>query len=214
MSTTRPGDTSTGEAPPSFIEEARRQQLIQATITVVAQVGYAQASVARIAQQAGISKGLISYHFRNKEDLFAQTLKETFRSISAAVTQTLDLTQPAPIIMRQLLAETANYGATHHAQFRALDEISRNLRNPSGQQLLTLADYEEVYQGLERLFQRGQREGHFRSFDTRVMAVTYQSAVDTMFAYADAHPDTDLKAYADSLADILFQGILIHASGD
>jgi len=214
MSRARRSDAGADEARPSFIEEARRQQFIQAAITVVAEVGYAQASVARIAQQVGISKGLISYHFRNKEDLLAQALKETFRSVSAAITQGLDSTQPAPVILRQLLEETAAYGAIHRAQFRALDEISRNLRDPSGRLLLTLADYDEVYQGLEQLFQRGQREGHFRSFDTRVMAVTYQAAVDAMFAYADAHVDTDLNAYAASLAEIFLRGLLVHASNE
>ncbi len=211
MSTARRGTAGTPEARPSFIEAARRQQLIQAAITVVASVGYAQASVARIAQQVGISKGLIAYHFRNKEDLLAQTLKETFRTIGAAVTQALDLTQPTPVILRQLLVETAAYGATHRAEFRALDEIARNLRDPSGQHLLTLADYDEVYQGLERLFRRGQREGHFRATDARVLAVTYQAAVDAMFAYTDAHPDTDLHAYAATLADLLLHGLLTHA---
>ncbi len=32
---------------------------------------------------------------------------------------------------------------------------------------------------------------------TRVMAVTYQGAIDTMLAYLDAHPDTDPTAYAE-----------------
>lgn len=35
------------------------------------------------------------------------------------------------------------------------------------------------------------------------MAVTYQGAMDAMFAYLDSHPDEDADKYADSLADIL-----------
>ncbi|MFD6455458.1 TetR family transcriptional regulator, partial [Nocardia sp. NPDC060220] len=41
----------------SFIEEARRRQIIAATVEVVSELGYANASLARIAERAGISKG-------------------------------------------------------------------------------------------------------------------------------------------------------------
>jgi AcrR family transcriptional regulator len=55
----------------------------------------------------------------------------------------------------------------------------------------------------EALFRRGQAEGLFRSFDMRVMAVTYQGAIDMMLSYVDSHPDTDIDRYADALAGIL-----------
>lgn len=54
---------------------------------------------------------------------------------------------------------------------------------------------------------RGQQEGSLRDFDTRVMAVTYQGAVDTMIAYLDAHPEADAHAYADALTDLLLRAI-------
>jgi hypothetical protein len=41
----------------------------------------------------------------------------------------------------------------------------------------------------------------------RIMAVTYQGAVDTMLAYLDSHPETDRDAYADALADLLLAAI-------
>ena len=40
------------------------------------------------------------------------------------------------------------------------------------------------------------------------MAVTYQAAIDSMFAYADAYPGTDLRQYADVLADLLLAAVV------
>lgn len=39
-----------------------------------AEVGYAQASLGQIAKRAKISKGIISYHFTNKEELLEQVV--------------------------------------------------------------------------------------------------------------------------------------------
>ena len=50
----------------SFIEKARRTQIIECAIETIAEVGYAQASLGQIAKRAQISKGVISYHFANK----------------------------------------------------------------------------------------------------------------------------------------------------
>ena len=60
----------------TFIEKARRQQIVAAAIDTIAEVGFGQASLARIAERIGISKGVISYHFEGKDDLMRQVAIE------------------------------------------------------------------------------------------------------------------------------------------
>jgi AcrR family transcriptional regulator len=197
----------------SAVEPVRRAQIVDAAITVVAEEGYARASMARIAQRAGLSKGLLSYHFRNKDDLLEQAMRTTFAAITVAVIDEIDVSAPAPEILRAAIHRVADYGATHRHQLRAMDQISRNLRDAEGRPLLTLADYDGAYGQIQQLFRKGQQEGTFRSFDTRVMAVTYQAALDAMFGYADAYPGTDLFAYATALADLLVAAVVATSSG-
>lgn len=64
----------------SFIEEARRRQILALAVEVLAEGGYAHASLARIAKHAGISKGVISYHFDGKDDLMTQVVIQLFVS--------------------------------------------------------------------------------------------------------------------------------------
>lgn len=207
MTTSTAARAPGGRRRPSVVEEIRRERIVEATVEVIAEVGYARASMARIAERAGISKGLISYHFRDKDDLMEQTLRTTYAAIVESVVAAVDVTAAAPTILRDAVLQAAEYGRAHRERFRALDEIARNLRDAEGRPRLTLADLEERYEQTERLFRRGQAEGTFRPFDTRVMAVTYQAAMDTMFAYADAYPDTDLTAWATSLADLLLAAV-------
>lgn len=42
----------------SFIEAARRAQIVESAIETIAEAGYARASMAQIAPRAGISKGV------------------------------------------------------------------------------------------------------------------------------------------------------------
>ncbi len=58
-------------APP----EERREQLIQATIRSVADRGLADTTVATVAQEAGLSQGIVNLHFKSKEGLLTETLR-------------------------------------------------------------------------------------------------------------------------------------------
>jgi len=46
-----------------------RESLISAAIEVIAEVGYATATTAAIAERASVSRGAIQYHFQSKSDL-------------------------------------------------------------------------------------------------------------------------------------------------
>jgi len=74
----------------SAVEEVRRRQIMESTVAVVAEVGFAGASLAAIAQHAGLSKGLLSYHFRDKDHLMEQTALWTFASFEHAIVDGLD----------------------------------------------------------------------------------------------------------------------------
>jgi len=60
----------------TFTETARRAQIMAAAIDTIAEVGYGQASLARIAEKATTSKGVICYHFDGKEELVREVVAE------------------------------------------------------------------------------------------------------------------------------------------
>ena len=64
----------------SFIERARRAQIVAAAIEVIVEEGIGQASLARIAGRAGISKGVVSYHFAGKDALMTQVVVSVYES--------------------------------------------------------------------------------------------------------------------------------------
>jgi AcrR family transcriptional regulator len=170
---------------------------------VVARHGFEAASASLIAEQAGVSKGLIWHYFADKTDLMKQAVVETVRVIRNEVAASADPSTPVPDAFRTYIRKVAFARQERPDEFRAMDRIISPLQEPDGSPAFSQHDYEELYQGQEALFRRGQVEGAFRRFDTRVMAITYQAAIDAMLSYFDTHPETDVDRYASALADIL-----------
>ncbi len=67
--------SSTAQRPPrTMSREARRTQLIEATVETIASRGYARTTLTEVARAAGLSHGLVLFHFETKEKLLAETL--------------------------------------------------------------------------------------------------------------------------------------------
>ena len=62
-------------APPrKMSRETRRHQLIESTIETLAVRGYASTTLTEVARTAGLSHGLVNFHFESKDKLLAETL--------------------------------------------------------------------------------------------------------------------------------------------
>jgi TetR/AcrR family transcriptional repressor of bet genes len=52
-----------------------RQKLITATLNSIAKHGFADTTLARVSAGAGLSRGIVNFHFRSKDALFLEVLK-------------------------------------------------------------------------------------------------------------------------------------------
>jgi betaine-aldehyde dehydrogenase len=64
-------------------EDLRRRQLVEATIDTMAEVGFAATTLALIGQRAGVSPGLISHYFDDKDGLLEATLRSLAAPLAA-----------------------------------------------------------------------------------------------------------------------------------
>ena len=73
--------------------DERRAEIVRAFSRVLADHGFAGATIAAVAQEADITPGLIHHHFSNKEELLTtllETLMSTFRSRVATYEEAAD----------------------------------------------------------------------------------------------------------------------------
>ncbi|MBS0410219.1 MAG: TetR/AcrR family transcriptional regulator [Proteobacteria bacterium] len=58
--------------------EGRRSALLEAAMRVIAEEGFAAASLRRVAQRAGVSTGAVTYSFANKEAMLTAVIESQF----------------------------------------------------------------------------------------------------------------------------------------
>lgn len=189
--------------------DERREQIIRAADEAIQATGYANATLTLIAQTAGVAKGLIWHYFDDRDDLMQQAAAFLVGQLREAVVDDLDVTAPAPDVVRAVFARTALFTRTHGQELDTIDQIVHNLRAPDGRRRLGLSDYESVYAEHELLLARGQAEGTIRPADTRVMAVVYQGMIDSLIGHLQAHPDVDPTGYAAQVAGLFLGGIAV-----
>src|SRR6266567_2719673 len=186
---------------PTFTEAARRAQIIECAIETIATLGYAQASLAQIAKQAAISKGVITYYFTSKEELLEQAAPEIYTAAVQAVTPQIAAQPTAQRRLQAYIRSAVDYIGTHRTWMVALLEIALNFRTADGK-LRYRGTEEWILTALEALLHQGQEEGEFRAFDLRVMAVTIRQAIDAVAPLLAAHPTLDTDSYAQELVTL------------
>lgn len=58
-----------------------KKSIFEAGVTVFAKYGYKGALMDTIAEEAGVAKGTLYYHFKSKEEIFVFTMEEGIREI-------------------------------------------------------------------------------------------------------------------------------------
>jgi TetR/AcrR family transcriptional repressor of bet genes len=71
------------------IDEIRRAELVEAAFAVMKQGGVGAASLARVAAEAGLSKGMVLHYFENREALIEATLRHVNALYGHAVAERL-----------------------------------------------------------------------------------------------------------------------------
>ena len=180
----------------SFLEAARRAQIVGCAIETLAVEGYANASLARIAERAGVSKSVIVYHFGGKEEVLESVVQEVFEAATGAVGPRIEAEATAAGKLRAYLEARVGFLATHRHHMLALFEIWMNFRGPDGDLRLGEGDAKATVGAIEAILREGQRSGEFATFSTAVMAMAVRQAVDGVLLQlrADAHLDPDTYA--------------------
>ena len=72
--------------------DATRQRIVDAAVETFAEHGYGASSTRDIATRAGVTQGLLTYHFASKDDLWRAAADQVFGGLVAA----LPVREPLP----------------------------------------------------------------------------------------------------------------------
>jgi AcrR family transcriptional regulator len=180
----------------TFTETARRAQIVDAAIATIADVGFRNASYAQIARRAGLSStGLISYHFRSRDELIQQVVEQVVTAIGSHMAYRMANVSSPTAALRAYIEGNVEFIGSHRQQMKALLEIFLNGAFDYGPQT-----DQAVISPIEHILRDGQDAREFRSFDPKVMATLVQRAVDGLPFLLAAEPALDVEAYGSEVA--------------
>lgn len=99
--------------------EARRAQIVDAFLTQMAERGYDGASIAAVAKAAGLTPGLVHYHFRDKEAVLLEALRALALAHETRLDAAYDAAGPDPLDRVAAFLDL-HLGLGAHADPRAL----------------------------------------------------------------------------------------------
>jgi TetR/AcrR family fatty acid metabolism transcriptional regulator len=188
-----------------IVKGFRTAEILEAARRVIASDGLADASMERIASEAGIAKGTIYLYFDSKETLLAraaeQVVSDLLRRTRGAVQRTRGV--------RRKLEQAVRVGLEHSAEHRLFlqalrkdgEPHERAPAEPAGEKLRA---YLRLISGL---IERGVRSGAFRAIDSRWTARCLVEMMRTARLDDPAVSAPDRESTADEIVALLLHGI-------
>lgn len=191
-------------AKPTFIEAARRSQIIEAAREVIRTNGFEKATISQIAEAINVSKGVILYHFGSKADLGKAVLEETLAGYGQYIVR--ELSEHTRALDKVLLFPVvcASYFEQHQDDFNLyIDALGSFGGFEEKRQYMAHAN--EIQRSfLMRIISLAKQEGAFKGVGARLLADNIQAFVDGINSQFCADPQ-DTRPLASAQ---LFQTML------
>ncbi len=180
-----------------------RRDLMDIAIDCFARYGYQATSIDRIAKAAGVTKGALYYHFKDKEELLFEAVKKRLGQFERRVAGDLTLVSDAPTALRELARVCLDHATkSNHRRLIVTLMVEALDTNPR-----LAAEFRAMMQRfrsfLTDIVRRGQRDGEFRAdIDALVAAEVYAGAImGAEIQYYQDPKGFDLAATIDAFVD-------------
>jgi len=156
------------------INAIRRRQIIDAAVEVMAEKGWAETSIDEATRRANVSRGLVSYHFRDKADLLSGVLARCQEIFNDSVAKAVGSSEDPAEQMRRILEISIDLVIENPVPYEVFVQFTASAkRDPRlGEEIRAL--WSGFRQYTARAIARGQHTGVFRADIDPMVAATRQ----------------------------------------
>ena len=105
-------------------DEEKQNALFEATVKTVNEMGFAAASVSKIAKQAQVSPATLYVYYSNKEDLLISTYIDIKKNFSRAILEDFDVSLPIRDILLNVWLAMSEYITNNTEHFRFTEQFA------------------------------------------------------------------------------------------
>ena len=189
----------------TFIEEARRKQILDIALEKIAAQGFQNTTIQEIANQAGISKGVIYYHFKGKQELIASIWTALIDELFEYRKKRVETQKTARDKLIVYVETNFRFLNNNFNKFIALFRVGIGFgADPSRSNPWSYEGNKRCFEYLSGILVEGQKSGEFRKFSPEIIAPIIQAAIDGLMIQWVSTPDLyDLEACRKMLLEII-----------
>jgi AcrR family transcriptional regulator len=187
-------------------KEAKKMEIIQASLGIFAKKGFKDTIMADIANAAGIGKGTIYEYFPNKQAIFFNVFGLMDRELETEINNGIS-SSPDPV--KKLKAFITGYCRFYESLPDAMViYIDFWIETIKAQTKIPDHHLNNLHQKIISILEQGNALGTFRPLETRLMATIIFSAIGGLvFQWITGGKDFPLIEAADELSETLLKWI-------
>lgn len=187
----------------------RRAAILRAGAKVFSEKGYDRATIADIAQELGVSKGVVYYLFRSKEEVMVEIMVESHLEARRRVESVNDRGGPPAARLRAALHQIIDFTLDESTKSRSMMLVLGSLdmlSPPNREHIRTLR--REGQRLFTDMIEEGQRDGSFIAGEPHVFAQTVVTAALGVSRWFRPGRAADAAQVADQVSGQLLRGVL------
>ena len=186
----------------------KRRVLRDAAVKVFARKGFHASRVGDIAEEAGVAHGLLYHYFESKEAVLDSIFSETWGELLEAI-ERIDASDQAP--SQQLRGVAVVLLRSWRRDPDLVRVLVREVTR-SGELVRRAREIREAFTAIERIVERGQEAGEFRSdLDPQLASTIFYGAIEEVLTgwVLGLLPDGDdgVARAESTLVDIVLGGL-------
>ncbi|WP_230621106.1 MULTISPECIES: TetR/AcrR family transcriptional regulator [Nocardiaceae] len=183
---------------PTRIERERRAQIIAAAVSLVAEHGYAAASLARIADAAGVVKGTVVYHFTTKDAVLTAAYQHVLTALVTHVGEHVDASPP-PERPEAYVRAMIGYLADHPDHARTMVQAGLAAANNGASR----HERQERWRPLAGLLSEARGDDRGPGRDERTLAILAGGMIDAVVDEFLEDPTFDTGSAASEIVEMV-----------
>ena len=154
--------------------EETKQKILETTIDIISEKGYAPTTTKEIAEKAGVSEGTIFKYYGSKKELLRQIVQKTLKdfkeySVNEAIPEVFTSTEDGSSqeFLRELMKERAKFFQKKDKAMQVI--IQETMIDETIREIFREKVWSEMTRVSDQIFDRAKQAGEFRDFDNRTL---------------------------------------------
>lgn len=190
---------------PTFTEQARRKQILEASAETFSTRGYDATSLDDIARAVGVSRGVIFYYFDGKSEIGEQAVRQCLRLYGNYVRERVAAKSTAREQLLEFVDACLDYLDIHRKDYLLYVDLIGCFGNAEEKYSISVSANRNTRDWLVGIIKQGQKDGDIARLPVTTLADVIQGIVDGMMELSALEPET---VDIDSCKKLLRQMIL------